>query len=180
MKDFVFVTGNQNKANDLAKRLGLPVEHHRLDLDELQSLDLRTVLAHKVRQAYATLGRPVLVEDVALTFTAMGRLPGPLVKWFLEEIGPSGLCRLADSLDHRRAVASIGYAFHDGSHTTYFEHSTVGEVASEPRGSYGFGWDATFIPDGTTKTYAEMTADEVGPYSMRAHAIDALREFLVS
>ncbi|MEK7153184.1 MAG: non-canonical purine NTP pyrophosphatase, partial [Patescibacteria group bacterium] len=97
---FTFISGNQHKVDYLAKWLGRPIEYQKIDLDEIQSLDLKAVAEHKVRQAYAILKRPVLVEDVGFTFEAMGRLPGPLIKWFLEELGVAGLCNLADGLEH--------------------------------------------------------------------------------
>ena len=52
MKDITFVTGNQKKADYLAKYLGFPVKHQKLDLDEIQSLDLKQIVEHKVRQAF--------------------------------------------------------------------------------------------------------------------------------
>ena len=75
MHSITFITGNQKKADYLAKYLGLEVLHEKVDLDELQSLDLREIVEHKVRQAYKKVGKPVIVEDVSLTFTALGRLP---------------------------------------------------------------------------------------------------------
>src|SRR6476469_6425452 len=99
----VFITGNQNKADFLAKWLGMPVKHHKLDLDELQSLDLHQIVEHKARQAYTIIKQPVLVEDASLTFTAMGRLPGTFIKWFIEEIGYDGLLKLANNLDSQEA-----------------------------------------------------------------------------
>jgi non-canonical purine NTP pyrophosphatase (RdgB/HAM1 family) len=177
-KDFTFITGNQNKADYLVKWLERPIDHHKVDLDELQSLDLKAVVEHKVRQAYEILKRPVLVEDVGFTFEAMGRLPGPLIKWFLEELGDEGLCKLADGLEHRKAHVSIIYAFYDGTDMQFFENHVQGSVSTEPRGSYGFGWNAVFIPEGTDKTYAEMNDDEVRPYSVRAQAIEQLKEYL--
>ena len=75
MHSITFITGNQKKADYLAKYLGLEVLHEKVDLDELQSLDLREIVEHKVRQAYEKVGKPVIVEDVSLTFTALGRLP---------------------------------------------------------------------------------------------------------
>lgn len=47
----------------------------KLDLDEIQSLDLREVIEHKVRQAHEKCGKPVLVEDVSLVFEDLGGLP---------------------------------------------------------------------------------------------------------
>lgn len=52
MQSITFVTGNQKKAEHLMKYLGLEVLHEKVDLDELQSLDLREIVEHKVRQAY--------------------------------------------------------------------------------------------------------------------------------
>ena len=88
MKRLVFITGNQAKADYLAKWLGYPVEHQKVDLDELQSLDPHAVIEHKAKEAYKIVGEPVLVEDVRFSFAAFGgKLPGTLVKWFLEEVG---------------------------------------------------------------------------------------------
>lgn len=70
-----FITGNQNKADYLAKYLGFPVAHQKIHLDELQSLSLREIVEHKVKQAYDIIKKPVLVEDVSLEFSALGRLP---------------------------------------------------------------------------------------------------------
>ncbi len=52
MQSITFITGNQKKADYLAKYLGFPIEHQKIDLDEIQSLDLREIVEHKVKQAY--------------------------------------------------------------------------------------------------------------------------------
>lgn len=75
MRPITFITGNQKKADYLARYLGFPVEHQKIDLDELQSLDLREIVEHKVKQAYEIVQSPVLVEDVSLEFSALGRIP---------------------------------------------------------------------------------------------------------
>lgn len=180
MKEFVFITGNQHKADYLRKWLKMPVEHHKLDLEEIQSLDLRAIAEHKARQAYAILQKPVLVEDVGLTFDAMGRLPGPLVKWFLEDMGVEGMCELANKLPHQKARAAIMYAYYDGADVVFFGNEVTGHIAPEPRGTHGFGWNSIFIPHTSGKTYAEMTDDEVRPHSVRAQIIEKLRAFLLT
>jgi non-canonical purine NTP pyrophosphatase (RdgB/HAM1 family) len=176
--DFTFISGNQHKVDYLVKWLGRPVDHHKADLDEVQSLSLRAVAEHKARQAYELVKRPVLVEDVGFVFKAMGQLPGPFIKWFLEDLGDQGICRLVNGLDSRNARVSIAYVLYDGKAMHFFENHMDGEVPPEPRGNYGFGWNAIFIPEGSNKTYAEMTDDEVRPFSVRAQAIEKLKEFL--
>src|SRR3990167_6333607 len=99
MQDITFITGNQDKADYLAKHLNMPVRHHKLDLDEIQSLDLRTVVEHKVRQAYEIINGPVLVEDVSLEFSAFGSFPGTFIKFLLEETPFETICRMVDGLD---------------------------------------------------------------------------------
>jgi len=178
MKKIVFITGNQHKADYLAHWLRLPVTHHKLDLDELQSLDPFVVAEHKARQAYEILQEPVLVEDTSLRFTAMGRLPGTLIKWFLGEVGNSGLCKIADGLGSREAHATVTYGYCDGRDVHFFVGTTQGSVAKVPRGEHGMGFDPSFIPDGQSKTFAEMTVEELEPFSPRAKAILKLKEFL--
>jgi non-canonical purine NTP pyrophosphatase (RdgB/HAM1 family) len=181
MKEFIFISGNQHKADYLAKWLGQPIAHQKVDLPELQSLDAQEIITAKAQAAYEIIKKPVLVEDVSLTFTAMGRLPGPFIKWFLEEIGPAGLVKIADSLPHRQAVAGILFTYYDGKDMRLFEATTEGTVSDEPRGLNAFGakgWNPIFIPKGSTKTFAEMTDDEVRPFSQRAKAIEKLRLFL--
>lgn len=178
MSDIVFITGNQHKADYLAKWLGIPIDHRKLDLDEIQSLDLRVVVEDKARRAYQLTGKTVLVEDVSLSFDAFGRLPGTLVKWFIQEIGTEGLCRLLDNKPTRTATAAICFCLFDGTTPHFFESSMRGSIASDPRGSNGFGWDEIFITDGMYKTRAELDDDEQQRTSMRREAHDQLRAFL--
>lgn len=184
MKDFVFITGNQNKADYLAKWLGRPITHQKASVDEIQSLDLLKVVEHKARGAYELIKKPVLVEDVSLTFHALGRLPGPLVKFFLEELKPAGLCRILDAFDDRSATASVMYGYYDGRELHTFEAHVPGAVAPEPRTSEASSWNtpnswnSVFIPEGYTKTYGQMSDEELKPVSHRAKAIAQLRSFL--
>lgn len=86
MKTITFITGNPKKAEYMRKLLGMPIEHIKLDLEEIQSLDLEEIVKHKVRQAYEKIGKPVIVDDVSFEFCTLGRLPGTFVKHFLDEL----------------------------------------------------------------------------------------------
>lgn len=46
-----------------------------------------------------------------------------------------------------------------------------------PRGEHGFGWDRVFQPDGSEKTFAEMSEAEKNVHSMRRVALEQLRRF---
>jgi non-canonical purine NTP pyrophosphatase (RdgB/HAM1 family) len=172
-----FITGNPKKAEFLAKFLGFPVEHKKLDLDELQSLDLEEITEHKARQAYETVGGPVLVEDVGVVIHSMGKLPGPFIKWFEQELGLSKICKLVG--DDRRATAAVSYTFFDGQTCQNFYGKITGRISDEPRGNDGFGWNPMFIPDGADKTLAEMNEAETEQYSLRTTTVyPKLKAFL--
>jgi inosine triphosphate pyrophosphatase len=184
MKDLVFITGNQHKADYLAEWLGLPVQHQKVAVEELQELDLAKVVEHKAKAAYAVVGRPVLVEDVSLVFHGMGRLPGTFIKWFLQELGLDGLCALGRSLEDKTATVSVLYGLYDGTELRTFLGSVEGTLAAEVRSDEKSSWKNTasfnsiFIPNGSTKAYSEMTDEELRPFSHRAAAIEKLKAYL--
>jgi inosine triphosphate pyrophosphatase len=181
MKAVTFITGNQNKADFLAKHLGVAVDHHKLDLTEIQSLDSHEVVEHKAREAYAILKQPVLVEDASLSFAAMGRLPGTYIKWFIQELGVDGLARLAQSLPSQTAVGQVCYCLYDGSELHFFDGEMRGSIAATAHeGGRGFGFDAIFINDGYATTRSEMTDAEYDATSYRTEAIDKMRAFLTA
>lgn len=178
-KPLTFITGNQAKAKYLSDYFHTPVEHKKLDLPEIQSLDLREVVEDKAKRAYEILGAPVLVEDVSVTFHALKRLPGPLIKWFLETLGNEGLCRLLDGYPDRSARAEVMYGYCDEAGIRTFHGVVEGHIAKEPRGETNFGWDPVFIPNGETEhTWAEMTGDEKHATSMRKIALEKLAAYL--
>ncbi|MGA3246232.1 MAG: RdgB/HAM1 family non-canonical purine NTP pyrophosphatase [Bacteroidota bacterium] len=53
-----------------------------------------------------------------------------------------------------------------------------GTLAELPRGTNGFGYDPIFMPDGFSRTYAELTSEEKNRISHRARALAAMREVL--
>lgn len=176
----VFITGNQNKADYLATWLGTPVVHRKIALNELQSLDLRAVVEHKARAAYAIIRSPILVEDTALTFNTMGQLPGTFIKWFLEQMSMESICRLVDSDPKRAAHAASSFAYFDGKHLEIMEGSLDGTVPKSPRGSAHFGWNPIFIPHGATQTLGEMNESTFIRYYQHIKPYERLRQFLDS
>jgi XTP/dITP diphosphohydrolase len=169
-----FVTGNPGKAAQLQRHLKIPVTNTKLDLNEIQSLDLEEVVTHKATEAFKIIQSPVLVEDTSLTFHALGRLPGPLIKWFFTELGNQGLCHLLNGYPDRTATASVLFGWYDGKQLRTFAGETDGVIADQPRGAEEFGWDPVFIPKGYDKTWAEMTDQEQDQSSMRRIALEKL------
>ena len=61
----------------------------------------------------------------------------------------------------------------------FFEGKIEGTIASERRGSGGFGYDPVFIPEGHTLSFAEMGEETKNQISHRALAVAQLRDFLL-
>lgn len=177
MRPVTFITGNQNKADYLARYLGHPVQHLKIDLDELQSLDLYEIVEHKVRQAYDIVKAPVLVEDQSLEFSSLGRLPGTFIKFFVDEVPFDRICAMLDGME-RTAIARCVFGYYDGTDLKFFEGSLKGLIADSPRGTNGFGWDSIFIPEGYDITRAEMDeADDAATY-LKIKPFDAVKAYL--
>jgi XTP/dITP diphosphohydrolase len=174
------VTGNAGKAAEYAAMLGIDVTPARAELTEVQSLDVAHVAACKAADAYAQLREPVLVDDTGLTIHAWNGLPGALVAWFIDTVGPQGILDMAAGLTDRRATVStaLGYATADG--VRVFQGTVNGTLATEPRGEAGFGYDSIFIPGSDTgqRTYAQMTGEEKNKISHRRRAVEAMRHSL--
>lgn len=182
MKQPIFVTGNQHKADHLAKLLGVPIKHQKIDVDEIQSPYLEEVATHKAKQAYDAVQKPVLVEDVALSFVALDGLPGPFIKFFISiEDGLEKMCRIADVFATRQAVGECVYAYYDGERLELFHGRLDGTIAESPKGDNGFGWDAIFCPEGYGgRTRAELTDEEYATVYKLIKPIDKVRVFLES
>lgn len=155
-----FITGNQSKADYLSRQLGVQLAHQKIDLDELQSTDLHVIVEHKLRQAYHLMKRPVLVEDVGLSFNALGDLPGPYIKWFVEHAGDEACCRMLDGFEDRSAVIRCTFGYFDGERMEFFDSALPGTISTTPKGDNGFGFDRFFINEGYDITRAEMSQEE--------------------
>ena len=178
MNKLTFITGNAGKAKYLSDYFHLQVDHVKLNLPEIQSLSLKEVVEDKAKRAYEIVKSPVIVEDVSLIFKGLKDLPGPLIKWFLESLGNEGLCRLAVGLENQEALAEVEFAICNETGVHTFSGLIEGVISHSPRGEMGFGWDPIFIPNGYTKTWAEMNNDEKHTTSMRKIALGKISKFL--
>lgn len=169
-----FITGNLEKVRECARMLHVELAHETLPLEEIQALDVGSVVTHKARVAYAALRRPVLVEDTGLAFAAWNGLPGALIAWFLDSVGMHGVCRMLEAETNRAATATSVFAYCDAGGVRTFAGTVDGHVPDRPRGTGGFGWDAIFVPHGSGRTFAEMDATEKDRWSMRRRALESL------
>ena len=179
-----FVTGNAKKLEEVRAILGansLPIDivSKKLDLPELQG-EPEEISARKCELAAEQVGGPVFVEDTSLCFNALGGLPGPYIKWFLEKTGHVGLNNLLSAYDDKSGYALCVFAFSagPGSQPITFAGRTHGTIVPA-RGPTNFGWDPIFQPDGYDETYAQMDKAEKNTISHRYRALEQLRSYLL-
>ena len=177
MKPIAFITSNKDKLREV-NALIPDVQGVDMDLPEIQEVDAHKIIAAKLTEAQRFHTGALIVEDTSLYIDAMNGLPGPLAKWFVKAIGVEGIYKLTEAFGSTKATARtiIGYADEEGS-IHFFEGSISGMLVP-PRGTNGFGWDALFQPEGSTKTFAEMTSEEKSRYSMRKIAVEKLRSYI--
>ncbi|XP_041973050.1 inosine triphosphate pyrophosphatase [Aricia agestis] len=180
-----FVTGNIKKLEEVRAILGttFPFEviSHKLDLPELQG-EIDEVSIKKCQEASLRLKKPVFIEDTCLCFNALGGLPGPYIKWFLEKLKPEGLNKLLTGWEDKSAEAVCTFAYSSGepnSEVLLFKGITKGTIVP-PRGSRDFGWDCVFQPEGYNKTYGELSKEEKNKISHRYRALDKLRQHFLN
>lgn len=178
----MFVTGNAKKLEEVRAILGdsfpFRLVNQKIDLPEYQG-EADDVSRKKCEAATELIKGPVIVEDTCLCFNALGGLPGPYIKWFLEKLKPEGLHKMLAGFEDKSAEAVCTFAYSSGDpkdEVLLFHGRTAGTIV-EPRGDNNFGWDPCFQPKGYTETYAEMDKAVKNGISHRRRAVDALREY---
>jgi XTP/dITP diphosphohydrolase len=143
----------------------------------------------KARAICAHTGLPAVADDSGLCVDALNGMPGVLsARWsgrFGDASGDKDKANLDLLLDQLADTAERGAHFAcaavlvrpDGSEEIA-EGRMHGHVIDAPRGSGGFGYDPIFVPDGETRTTAELTPAEKDAISHRGKAFRALARLM--
>jgi non-canonical purine NTP pyrophosphatase (RdgB/HAM1 family) len=171
-----FLTGSVKKKEYLEKLLGLKIKNQKVDLDEIQSLDVKEIIKHKVVQAYKILKTPVLVEDTSLEFEDLSGLPGPFIRFFIDNVPMEKVCNMIG--ENRNAIARCVFGYFDGEKLEIIEGSQNGKISKIPKGENGYGWDKIFIPGGYEITRAEMNEEDNIKTYLKTKPIEKVKIFL--
>lgn len=174
----ILVSTNPNKAIEAERILRRPLLRVAITLPEIQASTVEEITRHKLETAKSKGYGQLIVEDVSLGFNELGNFPGPYVRWLLERAGGTGLGAIAYALRDRRAIAQCCVGYWDGSQSQLFLGETAGEILVHPRGEERFGWDPWFLPEGGSKSFAEMDPEEKDRISHRGRAYEQLRKHL--
>lgn len=185
----IFATANQNKANEIQKIVPAEIEilslkdiHFEGDIPETQP----TIEGNAVQKANFIVDKFAMncfADDTGLEIEALNGEPGVYSARYAGEEKDNEknidlvLEKLAN-IDNRNARFKTVIALSIDGKLETFEGIIEGEIIKERRGSQGFGYDAIFVPNGYSQTFAELSMEEKNQISHRARAIKKMVNFL--
>ena len=158
--DVIFASSNIHKyeeAKEILAEFGIELEFFKTDLVEIQDDSLSKIALQKALNAYEKCKKPVIIEDDGLFINSLNGFPGPYSSYVYDTIGNKGIIHLLENTELRDAkfVAIIAYC--DGiDNVQLFESSIHGKISSLIEKG-GWGYDPIFIPNGESKTYANVS-----------------------
>jgi XTP/dITP diphosphohydrolase len=186
---FVLATANPDKAAEIQAILGpqidlLPRPDSVAEVDETgDTLEENARL--KAQALVAATGRPAIADDTGLEVEALDGRPGVYSARFAGE-GATYEGNVAKLLAEMDGAASrsarfrtVAVAVWPDGRELIAEGEVRGAIAARPRGSLGFGYDPVFVPDGQSRTFAEMAPEDKNSLSHRGRAFRALSALLI-
>jgi XTP/dITP diphosphohydrolase len=179
-----FITSNEGKFNEVRaalKKEGHEVIWTRRTYPEIQSASLEEVVEAGLEWVERKMepSGPFMIEDSGLFIDSLGGFPGVFSAYVFKTIGNPGILKLLAGEKKRGAAfeSRIGFSSKEsGPHI--FRGSCRGMIADAPSGKMGFGYDPVFIPEGQSRTFAEMTDEAKNRLSHRGRSVEELRKFL--
>ncbi len=140
----------------------------------------------KAEQISSILNAPVLADDSGLMIDALDGRPGVFSARYAglakndQDNNNKVLQELKDVPMEKRTARFICVlaVARPGEETFFVTGSCEGNIAFSELGSNGFGYDPIFIPEGYSKTLAEISAEKKNQISHRSRAIGELDEWL--
>jgi len=189
MGTLIFATNNQHKVDEIRKVLGnifdvitLKEAGINIDIPEPHST-LEQNATEKSRTIYSLTKKDCFSEDTGLEVETLNREPGVKSARYAGE-GRSDadniqklLSNLVNENNRRAQFRTVISLIREGKEHQ-FEGICEGTITKEQRGEKGFGYDPVFIPDGSERTFAEMSIEEKNKYSHRKKATQKLITFL--
>jgi XTP/dITP diphosphohydrolase len=189
MKKLVFATHNRHKLHEIQEILGN--SYQIIGLGDLglheeipETADTLEGNAQiKAEYIYDKLGLDCFSDDTGLEIEALHGAPGVYSARFAGENctfqdNVEKVLRLLEGIPNRKARFRSVICLIMNGKKHFFEGKVEGEIITVQKGREGFGYDPIFIPDGFTKTFAEMPLDEKNSISHRGIATQKLIKFL--
>lgn len=189
--NLVFATHNKNKAQEIQKLLPTSIEVLTLSevgLDEdiretANTLEGNALL--KARYIWNNYKKNCFADDTGLEIEALNGAPGVFSARYAGEDKDSNnnmdlvLKNLVGTKNRKAQFRTVIALIVEGK-DFLFEGIAKGEIILEKSGTDGFGYDPIFVPEGFTKTFAQMSMQEKNSISHRGMAVRKLVDFFES
>ena len=186
----VFATHNAGKLREVKELIGHKYEVIGLsELDDFEEIPeneptLEGNALIKARAVWDKYGLACFSDDTGLEIDALGGAPGVFSARYA---GPSkdseaNMAKVLEKLrgkEDRNAQFRTAVALILDGKEHVFEGIIRGKIATSKTGDLGFGYDPIFIPEGHSRSFAQMDNAEKNQMSHRGRAIAKLVEFLV-
>jgi|TARA_B110000438_G_scaffold294584_1_gene336215 XTP/dITP diphosphohydrolase len=138
----------------------------------------------KSQYAFNIFKKPSFADDSGICIECLNGMPGVNSKKFLEkEKNIKNILSLvinsSTTKNNFKAFFQTSICLTLNEKTSFFFNGKIkGAISKKIRGLNGFGYDPIFVPNGFSKTFAEMTLIEKNKISHRAIALQKLKNFL--
>ena len=188
LNQLVIASSNHGKVGEFKTYLNdLPVEIITLEgknieapIEDGESFSENALI--KANYYNQILNLPVLSDDSGLCIEALGGKPSINTAYYAEK--PDRYAKIFKNMQNsqirtRDAEFICVLCFlKNNDIPLFFEGRCKGTISDEPRGNLGFGFDAIFIPNGSIKTFGEMTKEEKLSYSSRGQALNHFKDYI--
>ncbi len=188
--ELVFATNNAHKLSEIRAIFGDTL--HILSLADINCHDdipetadtLEGNALIKARWVKERYGYDCFADDTGLEVEALDGAPGVHTARYAypdrhdPEANTQKLLASLKNATNRKAQFRTAIALILNGEEHVFEGVVRGEIATEKRGTEGFGYDPVFIPENTDRTFAELGTDVKNQISHRARAVAKLVEYL--
>ena len=189
MHTLIFATNNRNKVAEIQSLVGpnftiIPLKEAGIDIDIPEPHDqLEANALEKAMTIFNMTNQNCFSEDTGLEILALDGAPGvKSARYAGENSNPQANIDLVLSkmtgVENRTAQFRTVICLIWENQTYYFEGICKGQILNNMQGENGFGYDPIFVPDGASKSFANMTMEEKNTYSHRKKAVTQLFDFL--
>ncbi|MDM1072828.1 RdgB/HAM1 family non-canonical purine NTP pyrophosphatase [Empedobacter brevis] len=188
--ELIFATHNNNKVKEVTKMLpsylsmkSLTDIHFFDEIEETgETFEENAQLKAKI--IFEKTGKNIFADDSGLVIEALNGAPGVYSHRYAgtgrDEDNIAKALKELEGKTNRKAYFISVFCLILNEKEYFFEGRVNGTIATEILGDNGFGYDPIFIPDGHTKSFAQMTAEEKNTISHRGKAVEKLNEFLTN
>lgn len=188
----LIATNNKHKVEEIREIL----KNDRIELITLADLKVKVEVEEdkdtlegnalkKAEEMFKATGIPTIADDTGLFVEALNGEPGVYSSRFAGENATydDNCNKLLESMkniseENRKAYFKTAVCYYESKDRChFFEGICEGGITKEKSGEKGFGYDPVFVPNGFTKTYAEMTEEEKNSISHRGKAFRKSGEF---